>query len=283
MIYHLTTAAEWKEAQENGIYVAPSLETEGFIHCSTEDQVPGVAKRFFAGKKGLVLLHIDERALDAELKFEPASDASGEFPHIYGPINLEAVIKAEPFTAPPKGEPKAATCDSCGKPRATLECGLCHGSLCKSCDQFLEKTTFDFRETIPEELSHLHYCPACHEEVVQPAQAEYEELMEQAKGAYFFYKTQKRQLPILKRAQHPVKIEGVDRNEVILRLAFRAVEQGFNCVIEGEVEAEKIRNEGYQKSLWRGVGVPATVDSEKLERRSEGKRMHYGNDDEFDA
>ena len=59
LIYHVTTEGEWEEAQRNGFYIAPSLETEGFIHCSEAWQVKGVLERYYSGKTELVKLVID--------------------------------------------------------------------------------------------------------------------------------------------------------------------------------------------------------------------------------
>lgn len=96
IIYHITTAEEWKQANINGFYEAASLETEGFIHCSTETQVKGVLERYFKGKTNLLKLVIDTDKLTAELRFEPAPSINEEFPHIYGTLNLDAVIGVLP-------------------------------------------------------------------------------------------------------------------------------------------------------------------------------------------
>ena len=63
IIYHVTTAAEWKAAQEKGFYEAASLKAEGFIHCSEEHQVAGVLERYFEDKTDLVKLVIDTSKL----------------------------------------------------------------------------------------------------------------------------------------------------------------------------------------------------------------------------
>jgi len=102
MIYHITSRHEWTVAQANGEYIAPSLSTEGFIHCSKLSQVLPVANNFYKGQSDLILLMIDESLLSSTLKWEPPSGgapppgvAEGDmFPHIYGAINLNAVIKA---------------------------------------------------------------------------------------------------------------------------------------------------------------------------------------------
>ncbi len=95
IIYHITTLAEWEEAKEKGFYTAPSLATEGFIHNSEEHQVKGVLERYYKNKKDLVKLFIDTEKLEHPLKYEFASSVKDTFPHIYGPLNLDAVIKVQ--------------------------------------------------------------------------------------------------------------------------------------------------------------------------------------------
>ena len=96
MIYHVTTSKEWASAEEKGFFEAPSLHSEGFIHMSTINQVEGVLSRYYKNIPDLVLLHVEESALIAELKYELSPSMNQEFPHIFGPINLNAVVKVEP-------------------------------------------------------------------------------------------------------------------------------------------------------------------------------------------
>jgi uncharacterized protein (DUF952 family) len=97
MIYHVTTHTAWQQALSDGYYQAPSLLTEGFIHLSQAEQVQGVLKRYYQGQQNLVLLHVDEAKLLAELKYELAPSINEMFPHLYGKLNVDAVIKAEPL------------------------------------------------------------------------------------------------------------------------------------------------------------------------------------------
>lgn len=114
MIYHITSRTAWHDAQPRGDYRAESLETEDFIHCSTESQVLPVAENFYKGQRDLVLLMIDPSLLASELKWEPPSGGTpppgvpqGDlFPHIYGPINLDAVVKVFDLEADPHGKYK---------------------------------------------------------------------------------------------------------------------------------------------------------------------------------
>jgi uncharacterized protein (DUF952 family) len=110
MILHITTRSEWLAAKTSGEYRAPSLDTEGFIHCSTEKQVLHVANAFYRGQKNLVLLIIDETRIKPEVKWEapagsPAAGISQSdlFPHIYGAINVDAVASIADFESDSAG------------------------------------------------------------------------------------------------------------------------------------------------------------------------------------
>ena len=91
VIYHITTLAEWNAAKQKGFYEHPSLVSEGFIHCSQEQQVPGVLERYFSGKTGLVKLIIDTDKLTSRFVFDWSPSTHDTFPHVYGPINTDAV------------------------------------------------------------------------------------------------------------------------------------------------------------------------------------------------
>jgi len=100
-IFHITTQAQWQNALEQGFYLADSLETEGFIHASTAEQVPRVFNAFYADQSDLVLLAIALEKLESPVKWEAPVHPEGKradaitetekFPHIYGKINLNAV------------------------------------------------------------------------------------------------------------------------------------------------------------------------------------------------
>jgi uncharacterized protein (DUF952 family) len=107
-IFHITPRADWESALELGEYRAASLESEGFIHCSTSDQLIAVANHFYHGQQGLTLLCIDTDALKSDWRFESASEplpgtANPDFPHIYGSINVDAVVKVVSFEPGPHG------------------------------------------------------------------------------------------------------------------------------------------------------------------------------------
>jgi len=100
MIVHICRKEEWKSAQQVGVYEAESLHLEGFIHCSRHEQVLKVANAYFQGNDDLVLLCIDQVKLTGELLWE---DSDGDvFPHLYGSLNLDAVIAVVDF--PPESD-----------------------------------------------------------------------------------------------------------------------------------------------------------------------------------
>ncbi len=97
-IYHITTKKEWLSAITDGKYETDSLRKVGFIHCSREHQVEGVANSLFKRKKDLVLLSIDTQKIEAQIRYEgPYED--NLYPHIYGPLNIDAVVSFNDFKA----------------------------------------------------------------------------------------------------------------------------------------------------------------------------------------
>jgi uncharacterized protein (DUF952 family) len=97
MILHITHRSDWEDALAAGDYRADTLATEGFIHCSTPAQVLGPANELFRGQADLMLLVIDPARLSARLVYEDSYGAGQAFPHIYGPLNLDAVRRVVPF------------------------------------------------------------------------------------------------------------------------------------------------------------------------------------------
>lgn len=97
IIYHITSAEEWESALAGDAFEARSLKEEGFIHCSEAYQVEGVLQRYFATQSRLVKLVIDTDKLKSQYIQEWSSGSQDTYPHIYGPINLDAVLMVEPM------------------------------------------------------------------------------------------------------------------------------------------------------------------------------------------
>lgn len=106
MIYHVSTPDEWAAARREGAYRFStrdqSLDEVGYIHCSRLDQVAGVLQRFYAGAGPLLLLTVDETRLTAPWRDDEVAPGVF-FPHVYGPIDLDAVVSVTPLVETPDG------------------------------------------------------------------------------------------------------------------------------------------------------------------------------------
>jgi len=95
IILHITKREQWEEAKLKKTYYGNTLESQGFIHCSTPKQVIRVANAVFHARKELVCLCIETAKVRSEIRYE---GTGGElYPHIYGPLNADAVIKVLNF------------------------------------------------------------------------------------------------------------------------------------------------------------------------------------------
>lgn len=95
VLVHLCSAAEWERARTAGVHIPESLNTVGFVHLSTPQQVHLPANRLYAGRADLMLLRIDAARLTSPVRWEPGvpDDPDGMvFPHLFGPLPLDAVI-----------------------------------------------------------------------------------------------------------------------------------------------------------------------------------------------
>lgn len=125
-IFHVAAFADWIDAKTVGEYRVSTLGHKlvdvGFIHACRADQVAGVANSHYRGLRGLVLLVIDPKRVQPEIRHEAANTtnratrpaawemtsehpepAEETFPHIYGPLNVDAVVEAVPFESSTDG------------------------------------------------------------------------------------------------------------------------------------------------------------------------------------
>ncbi|WP_167103204.1 DUF952 domain-containing protein [Mycobacterium sp. DL592] len=105
-LLHLCGRRDWDDARGVGELCPSSLTDVGFVHLSAPHQVHLPANRLFAGRTDLVLLHIDPRVLTAPLRWEPGvptDPASMLFPHLYGPLPVDAVVEVATYLPGPDG------------------------------------------------------------------------------------------------------------------------------------------------------------------------------------
>jgi hypothetical protein len=158
-----------------------------------------------------------------------------------------------------------ALCCTCFKPKATLTCGICTEDLCKYCAQFLEEDSFSFLNVKPTDLQHDTFCGPCFDAKVAPELAAYNDTVERAKEILIFTKVQNKETRFIRRDEERIHVaECDDRNDVIMRLAFQAVQKGFNGLIDIDLETHKVRSGAYQTTTWKGSGIPAQINPDKL-------------------
>ncbi|RRR47701.1 DUF952 domain-containing protein [Mycolicibacter terrae] len=106
VLVHLCGAAEWAGAQASGALCPESLDTVGFVHLSTPQQVHLPANRLYRGRTDLVLLQVDPAKVGAPVRWEPGVPGDPEamlFPHLYGPLPVGAVIDVTEYRPGPDG------------------------------------------------------------------------------------------------------------------------------------------------------------------------------------
>lgn len=91
-IFHITDQSTWRDAKHGSLYEGDTLSTDGFIHCCFLEQIEGVLLNWFKGRCNLVILEIDPEILLSPIKYENLEGGLETFPHVYGPINLDAVV-----------------------------------------------------------------------------------------------------------------------------------------------------------------------------------------------
>jgi len=96
-IFHITEQATWEAAKCALSYDGDTLSSDGFIHCCFLEQIDNVLENWFKGKRDLVILEINPEKLNSPVKYENIEGGQEMFPHIYGPINIDAVVNEKPI------------------------------------------------------------------------------------------------------------------------------------------------------------------------------------------
>ncbi|MGI9598055.1 MAG: DUF952 domain-containing protein [Acidimicrobiales bacterium] len=102
VLYHAAVVADW-EARTATHYVPAGYADEGFVHCSSADQLVATLHKHYPGRGDLVLLTIDHGALASKPIWEDLYGSGVEFPHVYSPIELSAIVEATPLPCDDNG------------------------------------------------------------------------------------------------------------------------------------------------------------------------------------
>lgn len=156
-------------------------------------------------------------------------------------------------------------CKTCRKPKANYVCGICNEHTCKSCTHFLEEATFSFLKKVPKELTFSSYCNQCFDEKVSGPLSLHEETMEKARNVMVFMKNQTKKTGHIKRKETPYIVEDCeDEQETIVRLAYYAAQDGFNCLLDVNITNKKIIVGSHKKTIFTGTAIPVTIDPSEI-------------------
>lgn len=165
------------------------------------------------------------------------------------------------------------SCVSCQSVKSLRECGICTRAVCKSCVQIVDEEHFSFLPVVAENLRKISYCPACFDQEVAPAMAEYDRAMERARETIVYMKAQSKETRLMKRKVEAVRVQDcADYDEAILRLAFLAAQAGCNAILDVSLTSKKVRSGSYQTTTWSGTALPSNVSERQAgDRRPELK------------
>ena len=94
-IFHILDRNDWEQAKQFGFLSSDSLIRDGFIHCCTKEQIDFVLDRWFPGNGETIIIKIDSEKLESPVVFEKSEIDQAPFPHVYGIINLDAVVTVD--------------------------------------------------------------------------------------------------------------------------------------------------------------------------------------------
>jgi hypothetical protein len=158
-------------------------------------------------------------------------------------------------------------CKSCLEPKAHLNCGLCGSAVCKKCAEFVDGGSFAFSPEGSVKFAHGAYCPSCFDSNVAAPLAAYNEDFEKAKGIIVFSRDQGKESRRYKKNAPAVHVEDCDDSrEALLRLAFLAVRENFNGLVNVDLKSKKVKINSYTTTKWSGSGIPTQINEEALAR-----------------
>ena len=92
LIFHVVKKEDWKSQKKDSRYHPDSLDSEGFIHCASGNNIEDVTNRLYEGETNVLLIIINTTLVEPEIRYESSDDSDTKYPHIYGPLNMDAVV-----------------------------------------------------------------------------------------------------------------------------------------------------------------------------------------------
>lgn len=154
-------------------------------------------------------------------------------------------------------------CESCHSNNTDKICGYCTKPTCKKCVVYCDLELNEWYKN--QKDIHHSACPDCNENVFTPIYEKFESDMNEAKSLPIWPITYRGKIPISAKSSQLISVKDVkDRKLALLKMAFNAVELGFNALSDVEIKQIKIRDHGYQKMLYNGTSKAIMADRSKL-------------------
>lgn len=153
-------------------------------------------------------------------------------------------------------------CDVCLKNKTPLSCDICSNVSCRHCSVFIDETSFEFLSLLPDHIKDKMFCPNCYDEKIAEEFFKYQEMLNKAKDVDIYDDTQGAETRLMRRVEKVIKVIECDgREEALIRLAFLAVEKGYDTIVDVNIKSIKSGQDSYIKKVWNGSAIP--VDSKK--------------------
>lgn len=150
-----------------------------------------------------------------------------------------------------------------------LTCVRCSGAVCKNCAHFISADDFLLAVACGETVPDGTFCHGCFLAEVDSALLAYQAAVKAAEDVFVYYRTEAKESYFIRRTERPLKTtETDDRTKAMLQLAYLTAKAGYNCLVDVQLNSKKKITQGYQKSFWSAIGIPAQVDPVQIQNRS---------------
>lgn len=157
------------------------------------------------------------------------------------------------------------SCELCQAPKATKTCSECERHVCKNCVEFLEQDKFRFHPAPPSFVGKGVFCTDCYESLVRPEVEKYDEVQARSELVKFVRNSFRGYIPTFRKAKFPVEVKDeAGRGQALLKLKFLCAWEGYDTVINMEVEHSKTRNHGWESKVWAARGTFVDLDHAKF-------------------
>lgn len=157
------------------------------------------------------------------------------------------------------------TCSHCQNKKAPYTCGVCLDAICKSCVQFLPDDALIYAPPETKKSLHPCYCSACFTTSYLPELDKYDSTFKKAQEILVFDKSQGKETRFIRRLEKALTVEnGLDQQDVTLKLAYLAASMNYNSIVDVDIKAIKVRDGAYQTTTYTGKGIPTNVNDQKL-------------------